>query len=160
MSGNKLLKYLELTAIFLSHPQVMIWSNLIQSNPIWSNLIQSDPIWSNLIQSDPIWSNLIQSDPIWSNLIQYDPIWSNLIQSDPIWSDLLQSAPICSRLIQFKPILSYLNEMINLIQFEAIYLIWIFKSEQQQNKTTWQMTSSLSKQKLKLKKRNFCTAAH
>ena len=67
---NKLQKYLELTAIFLSHPQVILKS---WSDQIWSILIQPDPIWSNLIQSVPIWSNLIQFDPSWSNLIQYDP---------------------------------------------------------------------------------------
>ena len=54
---NKLLKYLQLTAIFQSHPQV-IWSNLIQSDPIWSNMIpnnQSEAIWSNLKQFYLIW---------------------------------------------------------------------------------------------------------
>ena len=56
---NKLRKYLELTEIILSHPQVILKS----SDPIWSNLIRYDPIWSNLIQSNPNWSNLIQSDP-------------------------------------------------------------------------------------------------
>ena len=51
-------KYLDLTTIFLSHPQVILKS----SDPIWSNLTQSDPIWPN--ESDPIRSNQIQSDPI------------------------------------------------------------------------------------------------
>ena len=38
---NKLLKYLDLTALFLSHLIVILKS----SDPIWSNLIQSDLIW-------------------------------------------------------------------------------------------------------------------
>ena len=37
---NKLLKYLDLTAISLSHPQVLLKS----SSLIWFNLIQSDLI--------------------------------------------------------------------------------------------------------------------
>ena len=132
------------------------WTKLLQFDPIWFHLIQSDPIWSNLIQSDPIWTNLFKVDPIWSSLIQSIPIWSsliNLIKFDPIYSTLFQFDQVWSNLIQFKPILSYLKQMINLMQFEAIYLIWIFKSEQEkQNKTTWQMTRSLSKQGLSLKK--------
>ena len=68
------------------------------------------PSFNNLIKFDPIWSNLIKFEPSWSNLIQFDQVWSNLFQSDPIWSNL----------IQFDPIWSCFNQIINLMQFEAI----------------------------------------
>ena len=40
LDWNKLLKYLELTAIFLSHPQVILKTSSKHPQVIWSNLIQ------------------------------------------------------------------------------------------------------------------------
>ena len=56
-----------------------IWSNLILSiSFVWKYIdslsISRQQPWSALI-----WSHVIQSDPLWSNLIQFNPIWSILI---------------------------------------------------------------------------------
>ena len=111
----------------------------IQFDPIWSNLIHFDPMQSNEIQYDPIWSHLIPFDSIWYHLIPFDPVSSHLIPYDPIWSNLIQFDPIWSNLNQF---LSYLNQIINLMQFEQLFIASFCdqtdiegKCRQQQNMT-------------------------
>ena len=73
-----------------STDHVLMWSILIQFDPIWSNMIQPtfDQFFFFKFTSFNIpWStdsrfDEIHCDPIKSNLIQFDPIWSNMIQLD------------------------------------------------------------------------------
>ena len=122
-----------------------IYSNLIQFYQVCAKLIQSNPIWSNLNQFVQVWSNLNQFDQVWSNLFQFDQvwsIWSSLIQFILLYSNLIKFDQVWSNLIQFEPILSCFNQIINLMQFEAILSDMNF--QKWETKQTWQMPRSLS----------------
>ena len=92
-----------------------------------------EPTWSDLIQFEPILSDLNQFKLIWTNVNQCEPMWTTVNQFDPIWTNL-----------------SCFNQIITLMQFEAILSDLNFQKWDKQTQT-WQRLRSFKQDCLSLK---------